>query len=106
MSIWLVVPQWWILRMFSYAGVYGNSFTKRQVPVGLLFPIVNILYNRTHERSIWVWLAKDDPPKGGGNHIHICYASDVIFHDMTGASTGHSWGKPHRHSTYRYFQHF
>ena len=98
--------QWQILRLFSHAMVYDRSFTQWQVLVGLLFPIGNILYNRTRGRSIWVRVAKDDPPEGGGNHIHICYASGVIFHDMTGANTGHPWGKPHGHGTYGYFWHF
>ena len=89
--------------MLSYVVVYGNAFAQWQVLVGLLFLVSNILYNRTCGRSIWVWVAKDDPPEGGGNCIHICYASDVVFHDMTGANTGHSWGKPHGHGTYGYF---
>ena len=45
--------QWWILRMLSYAVVYGNSFAQWRVPVGLLFPIGNILYNRTCGKDIW-----------------------------------------------------
>ena len=98
--------QWQILRMFSYAVIDGNSFTQWWVPVGPLFPISNILYNRTHGRNIWVWVTKDDPPEGGGNHIHICYTSNVIFHDMAGAHAGHSRGKPHRHSANGYFWHF
>ena len=92
--------QWQILRMFSHLVVYDSSFTQWQVLVGLLFSISNILYNRTHGRSVWVWVTKDDSPKGGGNCIYICYASDVVFHDTTGANTGHSWGKPHGHGTY------
>ena len=44
--------QWQILRMLSYAVVYGNSFTQWQVPAGLLFPIGNILYNRTYGKDI------------------------------------------------------
>ena len=81
--------QWQILKMFSHVVVYDSSLTQWQVLVGLLFFISNILYNRAHGRSIWVRVAKDDPPEGGGNHIHIFYASGVIFHDMTGANTGH-----------------
>ena len=92
--------------MFSHAVVYDSSFAQWQVLVGLLLPIGNILYNRTRGRSIWVWVAKDDPPKGGGNRVHICYASDVIFHDMTGANIGDSWGKPHGHGACRYFWDF
>ena len=69
------------------------------IPADLLFLISNILYNRTRGRSICVWVTKDDPPKGGGNHIHIGYTSNVVFHDTAGAHTGHSWGKPHRQST-------
>ena len=86
--------------------VYDSSFAQWQVPVGLLFFIGNILYNRAHGRSIWVRVTKDDLAKGGGNHIHICYASGVIFHEMTGANTGHPWGKPHGHGAYGYFWHF
>ena len=98
--------QWQILSMLSYAVVDGNSFAQWWVPVGLLSLISNILYNRTHGWSIWVWVTKDDPPKGGGNHIHIHYTSNVIFHDMTGAHTGHSWGKPHRQGACRFVWHF
>ena len=48
---WLFT-QWQILRMLSYVVVDGNSFPQWQVPVGLLFPIGNILYNRTRGKDI------------------------------------------------------